>query len=185
MLRLKGAAMAADLRPVDETCECAVCKTFSRAYLHQLFCARSEVAASLLTYHNVYYMMRLMRTLRQSIIDGNYPEYVADFMLRMYPDGRYPEWAAEALQKGEISLVEVDEATAKAAQIKKAPRRGQAGQGGQKSKKRSKKERQEQREQERKARAAEHAAASAGSAATSAEQRTDSDPLPPKRTRNE
>ncbi len=185
VLRLKGAAMAADLRPVDETCECAVCKTFSRAYLHQLFCARSEVAASLLTYHNVYYMMRLMRTLRQSIIDGNYPEYVADFMLRMYPDGRYPEWAAEALQKGEISLVEVDEATAKAAQIKKAPRRGQAGQGGQKSKKRSKKERQEQREQERKARAAEHAAASAGSAATSAEQRTDSDPLPPKRTRNE
>ena len=36
--------MAGDLRPVDETCECAVCKNFSRAYLHQLFCARSEVA---------------------------------------------------------------------------------------------------------------------------------------------
>ena len=46
--------------------------------------ARAEGAASLLSYPNVYYMMRLMRELRQSIIDGNYPTFVADFMLRMY-----------------------------------------------------------------------------------------------------
>jgi tRNA-guanine transglycosylase len=165
VLRIKGSAMAEDLRPVDASCECAVCKTFSRAYLHQLFCARSEVAASLLSYHNVYYMMRLMRTLRQSIIDGNYPEYVADFMLRMYPDGRYPEWAQEALQKGEIPLVKVDAATAKAAQAAPAPARRQGqgqGQGGKpKGKKLTKKERQERRALERKERAAAHAAATA------------------------
>jgi hypothetical protein len=176
VLRLKGAAMVGDLRPVDETCECAVCKTFSRAYLHQLFCARSEVAASLLTYHNVYYMMRLMATLRQSIIDGNYPEYVADFMLRMYPDGRYPEWAAEALQKSEISLVSVDDATAKAAQITKAPRRGQGAQGRQKSEKLTKQQRKELREQARKERAAGHGPA---------EEETAADASDPKRPRVE
>eukprot|EP01048_Picozoa_sp_COSAG05_P002434 COSAG05_NODE_100_length_19386_cov_396.467154_8_plen_70_part_00 len=43
------------------------------------------------SYHNVYYMMRLMRTLRESIIDGTFPDFVRDFMYRMYPDGQYPE----------------------------------------------------------------------------------------------
>jgi queuine tRNA-ribosyltransferase len=51
--------------------------------MHQLFCARSEVAAQLLSYHNVYYMMRLMRELRESIIDGSLPVFVNAFLQRM------------------------------------------------------------------------------------------------------
>jgi hypothetical protein len=62
------------------------------------------VAAILLSYHNVYYMMRLMRTLRESIIDGTLPEFVQAFMRRMYPSGRNPEWAEEALLQAGIPL---------------------------------------------------------------------------------
>ena len=145
MLRLKGAAMRTDLRPVDSTCDCAVCRTYTRAYLHQLFCAKSEVAASLLSYHNVYYMMRLMRELRQSIIDGNYPTFVADFMLRMYPDGRYPEWAEEALAKGGIKLTAVEPPPPQ-------PAAAEAEQVAARPKKLTKKQRQKRRQAERKAR---------------------------------
>ena len=112
------------------------------------------MAATLLSYHNVYYMMRLMRTLRESIIEGTYPAYVADFMLRMYPDGRYPEWAEEALLKGEISLVKVDEATAKAVQAAGAAAAAGGGRQNKGEKKLTKKQRQKARQIERKVREA-------------------------------
>jgi queuine tRNA-ribosyltransferase catalytic subunit len=38
VLRLKSASNSKDLRPVDPTCDCRVCRTYTRAYLHQLFC---------------------------------------------------------------------------------------------------------------------------------------------------
>ena len=49
-------------------------------------------------------MMRLMRELRESIIDGTLPVFVQSFMDRMYPDHRYPEWAFKALLKAGIDV---------------------------------------------------------------------------------
>ena len=66
--------------------------------------AREPVACHLLTVHNIAYQLKLMRTARQSILDGRFPAFVADFMADMHPDGAYPPWAVEALASVGIVL---------------------------------------------------------------------------------
>ena len=64
-VRLKGKEHSADLGPVDAHCRCSTCRNYSRAVLHVMFKESNALAAQLLTKHNVSYMMRLMRTMRQ------------------------------------------------------------------------------------------------------------------------
>mmetsp|Transcript_11880 Transcript_11880/g.49913 ORF Transcript_11880/g.49913 Transcript_11880/m.49913 type:complete len:113 (-) Transcript_11880:1008-1346(-) len=56
--------MAADYRPIDDTCDCLVCQKYSRAHLHAKI-TKEPHAASLLTYHNIRYQMRLCDEMRQ------------------------------------------------------------------------------------------------------------------------
>ena len=48
--------------------------------------------------------LRLMKSLRQSIMEDRFPEFVRNFMRDTYPDGEYPEWAVDALASVNIEL---------------------------------------------------------------------------------
>ena len=48
--------------------------------------------------------LSLMRSLRTSVVEGNFPEFVRGFMSRMHPGGHYDEWAVNALASVNISL---------------------------------------------------------------------------------
>jgi queuine/archaeosine tRNA-ribosyltransferase len=56
-----------DLSPVDETCTCTTCVNFSKAYLHHLFKQRELLGYTLLSYHNLFVMERLMSEVRDRI----------------------------------------------------------------------------------------------------------------------
>ncbi|KAK6130725.1 hypothetical protein DH2020_035513 [Rehmannia glutinosa] len=71
VLKLKHQAMANDTRPIDPTCECMVCKNYSRAYIHCLV-TKDAMGSQLLSYHNLFYMMKLSRDLHSSIVDGGF-----------------------------------------------------------------------------------------------------------------
>ncbi len=64
---IKQSRYREDPEPADPECDCYVCKNFSRAYLRHLFMAREINSAILNTYHNVYYYLKLMRRIRESI----------------------------------------------------------------------------------------------------------------------
>jgi queuine tRNA-ribosyltransferase len=53
-----------DSRPVDEECDCALCRNHSRAYLHHLFRMNDPAAMRLATAHNLRFYGRLMERLR-------------------------------------------------------------------------------------------------------------------------
>ena len=55
---------ARDGRPVDETCDCELCRNHSRAYLHHLFKMGDPSAMRLATAHNLRFYGRLMELLR-------------------------------------------------------------------------------------------------------------------------
>jgi queuine tRNA-ribosyltransferase len=57
---------ARESRPVDETCDCACCSRYSRAYLHHLFKIDDPVALRLATIHNLRFYARLMEHLRKT-----------------------------------------------------------------------------------------------------------------------
>ncbi len=55
---------ARDPRPVDERCDCELCRGHSRAYLHHLFRVGDPSAQRLATAHNLRFYGRLMELLR-------------------------------------------------------------------------------------------------------------------------
>ena len=63
-----------DSSPVDETCPCYTCRTFSRAYLRHLYLANEILYATLATTHNIRFYLDIMRRMRQAILLGAFPQ---------------------------------------------------------------------------------------------------------------
>jgi len=76
-LVIKNAQFTEDERPIDESCECYTCRTFSRAYLRHLYIAKEILVLRLLTTHNLFYYAELMKGIRSSILDGDFPNYIS------------------------------------------------------------------------------------------------------------
>jgi len=64
---IRNAAFARDLRPLEAGCDCATCRTFSRAYLSHLFRADESLGPRLLSVHNLRVLLRLMEDARAAI----------------------------------------------------------------------------------------------------------------------
>lgn len=64
---IRNAAFTHDFQPLDPRCDCAVCLSFSRAYLAHLFRSDEMLGPRLLSYHNVYLLNQLMIRARNAI----------------------------------------------------------------------------------------------------------------------
>jgi queuine tRNA-ribosyltransferase/7-cyano-7-deazaguanine tRNA-ribosyltransferase len=63
-----------DKQPLDPNCECKVCKNYSRAYINHLIKTNELLGYNLISYHNVFFMLELMRKIRLSIDEGSLTE---------------------------------------------------------------------------------------------------------------
>jgi queuine tRNA-ribosyltransferase len=81
-LNLMNAAFARDPRPIDETCDCYTCRTFSRAYIRHLTAAKELLAGSLLSIHNLRALIRLMEHVRGLIAAGTFQASVPGLLER-------------------------------------------------------------------------------------------------------
>lgn len=79
-LNLMNAAFARDERPIEATCDCYTCRTFSRAYLRHLIVARELLAGTLLSIHNLRALIRLMEQIRTYIEDGSFEALVPELL---------------------------------------------------------------------------------------------------------
>jgi len=61
-----------DDAPIDEACDCPVCRDFSRAYIRHLFKAGEMLAMRLAVIHNLYFYNTLMARIRDSIDNGSF-----------------------------------------------------------------------------------------------------------------
>ncbi len=73
-INLKNKQYELDERPIDEHCDCYVCRNFSRAYLHHLFKAEELLSMRLAVMHNLYFYNKLMERIRAAI-DAHEFEY--------------------------------------------------------------------------------------------------------------
>lgn len=80
-LNLKNARFTHDHGPLDATCTCPVCQGgYTRAYIHHLVRQHEMVGSILLSLHNLYYLLDLMRRARKAILSGTYGDFVARWM---------------------------------------------------------------------------------------------------------
>jgi len=78
-LVVRNAAYARDFSPVDPTCDCELCTTFSRAYVRHLIQANEILGLRLLSVHNLRFLTRMMEEVRQAIERDRLRDWAEDF----------------------------------------------------------------------------------------------------------
>ena len=78
-VNIRNAKHAEDQGPLDERCDCPVCTTWSRAYLHHLVRSGEILGAMLMTQHNLHFYQSLMATMRSAIAGGRFAAFAIDF----------------------------------------------------------------------------------------------------------
>lgn len=71
-LNINNAQYSEDVGPIDPTCDCPACRRYSRAYLHHLFRAEEILGVRLASLHNIWFMQRLMASIRDAIRGGTF-----------------------------------------------------------------------------------------------------------------
>lgn len=71
-LNLMNASYKRDQRPIDESCTCYTCRTFTRAYIRHLINARELLAGTLISIHNLHALIQLVKDIRVYIQEGTF-----------------------------------------------------------------------------------------------------------------
>lgn len=79
---IKNAKYAEDFMALDPNCQCYTCKNYSRAYIRHLFKANEILALRLVTYHNLHFLLDLMKQIRQAIMDDRLLDFKKEFFLK-------------------------------------------------------------------------------------------------------
>lgn len=77
---IRNAEFKAKKKPLDESCDCIVCRNFSLGYIRHLYLSEETLALRLLTYHNLYFMKKLLEKARSAIEEGRYKEFLKNFL---------------------------------------------------------------------------------------------------------
>lgn len=78
-LNVRNAAFARDFEPIDQDCSCYVCRNYSRAYIRHLIKAGEVLGIRLTTWHNLYFILRLMERIREAIRNDRLLEFREEF----------------------------------------------------------------------------------------------------------
>ena len=84
-LNIKAGYYKQDFGPIDDTCNCFACKTFSRAYLRHLFNVEEILALRMLSVHNCHCYLNLMRDIRFHLQQGTFAEFRREFVSQYVP----------------------------------------------------------------------------------------------------
>jgi len=71
-INIKNAEFRLQDVPLDPTCDCLTCRTYSRAYLCHLYRSGELTSHRLLSIHNIRFLIRLMERARKAITDGTF-----------------------------------------------------------------------------------------------------------------
>ncbi len=63
-----------------DDCECYTCKNYTCAYVCHLFHGKEMLAATLASIHNIYFIVNLVKRIRQSILDDNFFIFKEEFL---------------------------------------------------------------------------------------------------------
>lgn len=73
-IKIRKIKYAQDKKPIDSWCSCPVCKNYSRKDLHNLCRIKNPEYGRLATIHNISFMEKLMKEIRDSIKENRFQE---------------------------------------------------------------------------------------------------------------
>ena len=75
-----------DFTPLDHDCSCYVCRNYSRSYIRHLVKANDITGFCLLTWHNVSFLLDLMKKIRQALDEDRFESFADAFLKRYYSE---------------------------------------------------------------------------------------------------
>ncbi len=97
-ITVRNAIYKEDTSPLDQECDCYTCRNFSRSYLRHLINAGEVLGARLLSYHNLYYLTRLMESIRDAILNDRFGDFMTEYRARKeYTDNVKPTDFADGI----------------------------------------------------------------------------------------
>ncbi|MEA5078426.1 MAG: tRNA guanosine(34) transglycosylase Tgt [Anaerolineaceae bacterium] len=84
-INLMNATFAHDHSPIDETCDCYACRNFTRGYIRHLIVAKEMLAATLISIHNIRFLISLVQKSRQLILQNQFSDFATDFLGKYQP----------------------------------------------------------------------------------------------------
>ncbi len=82
-INIKNEKYKLDDGPIDSTCQCPACRSFSRGYLRHLFAAGEMLAMRLAVMHNLYFYNTLMARIRTALDEGNFEAFRAEYSQKL------------------------------------------------------------------------------------------------------
>ena len=68
-----------DFTPLDESCDCYCCRNYTKAYLRHLVNVEEILGGRMLSLHNITYLIRLMKSIREAIMEDRFLDFVREF----------------------------------------------------------------------------------------------------------
>lgn len=81
-LNINNARFKDDFSSLENDCQCYTCQNYSRAYVSHLFRAQEMLAGTLASIHNLYFLVNLVKQMRQKILDGTFQEFKERFLTK-------------------------------------------------------------------------------------------------------
>ncbi|WP_353097011.1 tRNA guanosine(34) transglycosylase Tgt [Tissierella praeacuta] len=88
-LVIRNAKYSKDFTKLDPECDCYACKNYSRAYIRHLFNVDEILGARLATIHNLYFLIKLMESIRKAIKEDRILEYKDEFYKKYGYNDKY------------------------------------------------------------------------------------------------
>ncbi len=76
---VRDAKYERDFSPLDDNCDCYTCRNYSRAYIRHLIKVKEILGSRLTSIHNIYFLITLMKEIRQAILEDRLLDYREEF----------------------------------------------------------------------------------------------------------
>jgi queuine tRNA-ribosyltransferase len=80
-VKITRGAESEDDGPLDPSCGCPTCTTYSRSYIHHLFKCSEPLGPRLLSIHNLSHYHNLMREMREALENGEFTSYAKEKLM--------------------------------------------------------------------------------------------------------
>ena len=79
-INLKNAKYKEDFTPIETNCDCYTCKNYTKAYVKHLINCEEALGGTLLSIHNIRFLIKLTEEIRESIKENKFKEYKEKFI---------------------------------------------------------------------------------------------------------
>ena len=79
-INLKNKKYKEDFTKIEETCDCYTCKHYTKAYIKHLINCEESLGGTLLSIHNIRFLIKLTEEIREAIKENNFENYKKEFI---------------------------------------------------------------------------------------------------------